>query len=74
MKKQIKVKRTMSPSPRSKQLLLHFLSLHNIFNYNFSFRKRNRNRKNSVKVEQSTVNGTVEETTLPSTISIQVSL
>jgi hypothetical protein len=40
--------------------------------YSF-FRKRNRNRKNNVKAEQSTQNGTVEETTLPSTISIQVS-
>lgn len=40
--------------------------------YSFS-RKRNRNRKNSVKAEQSAVNGAVEETTLPSTISIQVS-
>lgn len=38
------------------------------------YRKRNRNRKNSVKAEQSTQNGAVEETTLPSTISIQVSV
>lgn len=42
-------------------------------NYYSFCRKRNRNRKNNVKAEQSTENGTVEETTLPSTISIQVS-
>ncbi|VVC32295.1 Myristoyl-CoA:protein N-myristoyltransferase,Myristoyl-CoA:protein N- [Cinara cedri] len=36
-----------------------------------SKKKRNRNRKNSVKAEQTSRNGTVEETTLPSTISIQ---
>lgn len=34
-------------------------------------KKRNRNRKNNVKAEQTNENGTVEETTLPSSISIQ---